>query len=168
MRTGVWLHGDSLSKQDPARKRYPEGPSVFVFDRPFLDRARLSFKRIFFLYECAIKAADEMRVEAGRTNPLGRFGLGGAGAVGEVSGDRVAFAEVAGDGGAVEAKGGGGGGEGRGDGDGTGGVSGKAVHTVLERSGERVELGERWPSFLPRLRDYGGLEGFKGGDAFIF
>ena len=61
MRTGVWLHGDSLSKQDPARKRYPEGPSVFVFDRPFLDRARLSFKRIFFLYECAIEAADEMR-----------------------------------------------------------------------------------------------------------
>ena len=62
MRTGVWLHGDSLSKQDPARKRYPEGPSVFVFDRPFLDRARLSFKRILFLYECAIEAADEMRV----------------------------------------------------------------------------------------------------------
>ena len=62
MRTGVWLHGDSLSKHDPARKRYPEGPSVFVFDRPFLDRARLSFKRIFFLYECAIEAADEMRV----------------------------------------------------------------------------------------------------------
>ena len=62
MRTGVWLHGDSLSKQDPARKRYPEGPSVFVFDRPFLDRVRLSFKRIFFLYECAIEAADEMRV----------------------------------------------------------------------------------------------------------
>ena len=62
MRTGVWLHGDSLSKQDPARKRYPEGPSVFVFDLPFLDRARLSFKRIFFLYECAIEAADEMRV----------------------------------------------------------------------------------------------------------
>ena len=62
MRTGVWLHGDSLSKQDPARKRYPEGPSVFVFDRPFFDRARLSFKRIFFLYECAIEAADEMWV----------------------------------------------------------------------------------------------------------
>ena len=62
MRTGVWLHGDSLSKQDPARKRYPEGPSVFVFDRPFLDRARLSFKRILFLYEGAIEAADEMRV----------------------------------------------------------------------------------------------------------
>ena len=58
----MWLHGDSLSKQDPARKRYPEGPSVFVFDRPFLDRARLSFKRILFLYECAIEAADEMRV----------------------------------------------------------------------------------------------------------
>ena len=62
MRTGVWLHGDSLSKQDPARKRYPEGPSVFVFDRPFLDRARLSFKRIFFLYESAMEAVDELRV----------------------------------------------------------------------------------------------------------
>jgi hypothetical protein len=35
---------------------------VFVFDRPFLEKAGLSFKRIFFLYECAVEAADEMRV----------------------------------------------------------------------------------------------------------
>jgi hypothetical protein len=35
---------------------------VFVFDRPFLEKAGLSFKRIFFLYECAVDAADEMRV----------------------------------------------------------------------------------------------------------
>jgi hypothetical protein len=35
---------------------------MFVFDRPFLGKAGLSFKRIFFLYECALEAADEMRV----------------------------------------------------------------------------------------------------------
>ena len=62
MRTGVWLHGDSLSNQDPARKKHAEGPSVFVFDRPFLEKAGLSFKRIFFLYESAMEAVDELRV----------------------------------------------------------------------------------------------------------
>ena len=62
MKTGVWLHGDSLSKRDPALRKYPEARSVFVFDQPFLEKAGLSFKRIFFLYECAVEAADEMRV----------------------------------------------------------------------------------------------------------
>ena len=62
MKTGVWLHGDSLSKRDPALQKYPAAPTVFVFDRPFLEQARLSFKRIFFLYECAVEAAEEMRV----------------------------------------------------------------------------------------------------------
>lgn len=62
MKTLVWLHGDSLSKKDPAAMKYPEARRVFVFDRPFLEKARLSFKRIFFLYECAIEAAQEVRV----------------------------------------------------------------------------------------------------------
>ena len=62
MKTGVWLHGDSLSKRDPALQKYPAAPTVFVFDRPFLEQARMSFKRIFFLYECAVEAAEEMRV----------------------------------------------------------------------------------------------------------
>jgi hypothetical protein len=62
MKTGVWLHGDSLSKRDSALQKYPGAPTVFVFDRPFLEQARLSFKRIFFLYECAVEAAEEMRV----------------------------------------------------------------------------------------------------------
>ncbi|NBS06889.1 MAG: hypothetical protein EBQ51_02095 [Verrucomicrobia bacterium] len=62
MKTGVWLHGDSLSKEDPALRRHPEARSVFVFDRPFLEKAGLSFKRIFFLYESAVEAADEVRV----------------------------------------------------------------------------------------------------------
>ena len=62
MKTGVWLHGDSLSKRDPALRKYPEAQSVFVFDQPFLEKAGLSFKRIFFLYECAVEAAEEVRV----------------------------------------------------------------------------------------------------------
>ena len=62
MKTLVWLHGDSLSQRDPAALRYPEAERVFVFDRPFLEKARLSFKRIFFLYECAAEAAQEIRV----------------------------------------------------------------------------------------------------------
>ena len=62
MKTLVWLHGDSLSEKDPAAVKYPEAPRVFVFDRPFLEKAELSFKRIFFLYECAAEAAHEIRV----------------------------------------------------------------------------------------------------------
>ena len=65
MKTLVLLHGDSLSEKDPAAVRYPEAPRVFVFDQPFLEKAGLSFKRIFFLYECAAGAAQEIRV--GRT-----------------------------------------------------------------------------------------------------
>jgi len=62
MKTVVWLHGDSLSARDPAAMKYPEAMRVFVFDRPFLEKAMLSFKRIFFLYECAAEAAQEIRV----------------------------------------------------------------------------------------------------------
>ena len=62
MKTLVWLHGDSLSEKDPAAMKYPEASRVFVFDRPFLEKAKLSFKRIFFLYECAVEAAHEIRV----------------------------------------------------------------------------------------------------------
>jgi len=58
----VWLQGDSLSARDPAARKYPEAQRVFVFDRPFLEKAQLSFKRIFFLYECAVDAAQEIRV----------------------------------------------------------------------------------------------------------
>ena len=62
MRTLVWLHGDSLSETDPAAARYPGAKRVFVFDRPFLEKTKFSFKRIFFLYECACEAAQEIRV----------------------------------------------------------------------------------------------------------
>ncbi|WP_298814973.1 hypothetical protein [Chloroflexus sp.] len=52
----VWLHGDSLSPNDPALLANPEAPAIFVFDEPFLAAAQLSFKRLFFLYECALEA----------------------------------------------------------------------------------------------------------------
>ncbi|WP_448338463.1 hypothetical protein [Chloroflexus aurantiacus] len=52
----VWLHGDSLSPTDPALVANPTAPAVFVFDEPFLATAQLSFKRLFFLYECALEA----------------------------------------------------------------------------------------------------------------
>ena len=67
MKTLVWLHGDSLSENDAASLKYPESSRVFVFDRPFLEQAKLSFKRIFFLYECAAEAAQEIRL--GETVP---------------------------------------------------------------------------------------------------
>ena len=62
MKVLVWLHGDSLSAGDPAARKYRDAKRVFVFDRPFLEKARLSFQRIFFLYECAAEAASEIRV----------------------------------------------------------------------------------------------------------
>lgn len=62
MKTIVWLHGDSMGEGDPAARKYPEAERIFVFDQPFLERAKLSFKRIFFLYECAIEVAQEIRV----------------------------------------------------------------------------------------------------------
>jgi hypothetical protein len=74
---------------------------VFVFDRPFLEKAGLSFKRIFFLYECAVEAADEMRVGETVEEILDWVRQGGGG---EVGGDRVALAEMAGDGGEAEAE----------------------------------------------------------------
>ncbi len=52
----VWLHGDSLSPADPALLANPTAPAIFVFDEELLAAAQLSFKRLFFLYECALEA----------------------------------------------------------------------------------------------------------------
>ena len=67
--------------------------------------------------------------------------MGEAGGGGEIGGDGVALAEVAGDGGEVEAEGGGGGRAGGGDGDRAEGISGEEVHAVLEGFGEGVGVG---------------------------
>jgi hypothetical protein len=65
----VWLHGDSLSPTDPALDAHPAAPAVFIFDEPFLQTARLSFKRLMFLYECALEAI------AGRSGEIRRGGV---------------------------------------------------------------------------------------------
>jgi hypothetical protein len=57
----VWVHGDSLSIEDPAVQKYPRSPRVFVFDRPWLRGRQLSFKRLFFIYESAGEVTDEIR-----------------------------------------------------------------------------------------------------------
>lgn len=77
----VWLHGDSLSPEDPAVRRHPGAPRVFVFDRPLLEQTQFSFKRLFFLYECAGGAGAEIRVgdpveeliDACRSRGIGRI-----------------------------------------------------------------------------------------------
>lgn len=55
----VWLHGDSLSPGDPALQANPGAPAVFVFDEELLASAQLSFKRLQFLYECAVEAIHD-------------------------------------------------------------------------------------------------------------
>jgi hypothetical protein len=47
----VWLHGDHLSADNPALRRHPEAPVVFVFDEEFPAEAGFAFHRLFFLYE---------------------------------------------------------------------------------------------------------------------
>jgi deoxyribodipyrimidine photo-lyase len=46
----VWLHGDSLSLDDPALSAHPQAPALFVFDRPFLSSHRIAFPRLAFMY----------------------------------------------------------------------------------------------------------------------
>ena len=64
--------------------------------------------------------------------------MGEAGGGGEVGGDSITLAEMAGGGGKVETESGGGGCAGGGDGDRARGISGEAVHAVLEGFGEGV------------------------------
>jgi hypothetical protein len=58
----VWMHGDSLSPNDPAACAFPHADRVFVFDRPLLEALRPSFKRLFFIHECAEEVAHEIRL----------------------------------------------------------------------------------------------------------
>jgi hypothetical protein len=54
----VWLHADSLSPTDPALLANPHAPAVYVFDERFLREAGLTFKRLLFVYECALEALE--------------------------------------------------------------------------------------------------------------
>lgn len=57
----VWLHGDGLSPNDAALRAYPDAPAIFVFDEELLrGEYRLSFKRLFFIYECVVDLFDRI------------------------------------------------------------------------------------------------------------
>jgi hypothetical protein len=74
----VWLHGDSLSPADPALAANPGAPALFVFDERLLGQFPLSFKRLMFIYECALEAIE------GRAGEIRR---------GEVVAELLAFCE---------------------------------------------------------------------------
>ncbi len=74
----VWLHGDSLSTEDPAVRRYPSAPRVFVFDEPWLRGVRPSFKRLFFLFEGAVDAGAQIRLGDPATEVLSAMEEAGA------------------------------------------------------------------------------------------
>jgi deoxyribodipyrimidine photo-lyase len=59
----VWLTAESLGHADPAAAAHPELGVVFVFDRPLLERLRLSAKRLVFLVETLAEWAAIRPVE---------------------------------------------------------------------------------------------------------
>jgi hypothetical protein len=54
----VWLHGGSLSPNDPAMLSNPSAPVIFVFDKPFLEQTRISFGRLQFMFESVLECLD--------------------------------------------------------------------------------------------------------------
>ncbi len=54
----VWLHGGSLSPTDPALLANPNAPAIFVFDKPFLERTRISFGRLQFIFESVLECVE--------------------------------------------------------------------------------------------------------------
>ena len=48
----VWITAESLGDDDPALQAHPDLPVAFVWDRPLLQRLRLSSARLLFLAQC--------------------------------------------------------------------------------------------------------------------
>lgn len=63
----VWITAESLGDDDPAMRAHGHLPVVFVWDRPLLQRLRLSTVRLLFLAECLADLARrrEVRVRVG-------------------------------------------------------------------------------------------------------
>lgn len=51
----VWVHGDCLRPTNPALRKAPQAPAVFVWDDALLHQYQLSMKRIVFLYEALLE-----------------------------------------------------------------------------------------------------------------
>ena len=50
----LWIHVEALGANNPALQAWPEAPAVFVFDTCWIQDARISRKRLGFLYENAL------------------------------------------------------------------------------------------------------------------
>ena len=59
----VWITAESLAPDDPALAARPDLPAIFVFDRPLLERLRLSAKRLVFLVETLAEIAEHRPLE---------------------------------------------------------------------------------------------------------
>ena len=51
----IWIHGDCLSPQNPARQQYPDAPAIWVWDDALIEEWQLSLKRLTFIYECLLE-----------------------------------------------------------------------------------------------------------------
>jgi len=51
----IWLHPDCLSATNPAFIKYPQAPSLFVFDEAEIEAEQWSLKRIAFIYETLLE-----------------------------------------------------------------------------------------------------------------
>jgi len=57
----IWVHGDNLSPHNPVFSVYEGAPALFVWDRPLLNRWRISLKRIAFIYEALLDLPVDIR-----------------------------------------------------------------------------------------------------------
>ena len=60
-RPAVWIHEEALGAKNPALQAWPEAPAVFVFDSRWIREARISRKRLGFLYESALDLPVTLR-----------------------------------------------------------------------------------------------------------
>jgi deoxyribodipyrimidine photo-lyase len=66
----VWLTAESLGDDDPALQAHLDLPAIFVWDRPLLQRLRLSAKRLVFLAQCLADLAERRTVSVRIGSPV--------------------------------------------------------------------------------------------------
>ena len=57
----LWIHEEALGPTNPALQAWPEAPALFVFDTQWIQRSRISRKRLGFLYETALELPLTLR-----------------------------------------------------------------------------------------------------------
>ena len=57
----LWIHEEALGANNPALQAWPDAPAVFVFDSRWIREARISRKRLGFLYECCLELPVTIR-----------------------------------------------------------------------------------------------------------